>query len=472
MTKFTRKAAAAVVIAALALSAAGCSQANKPAESTTTTAAAQSDVTTTTAAPETTTAASETTTQKTTTTPEATEAPETEVSENDNGQEGAADSTHPFKPGVWLATDGNYEGMYYDETYMLFKADGTGSTRSQSMGIGVPFSYAMDAEDPLKGVFTMAAVDNNIGMEIIESDTDRVKVKWENVDAVEEWIYLCPQDEFSCYSSESLGEMAKYYYGIYEDATTEISADVSLEECFNGKVKILIFDPNEPDGTKSMLKWYFIDRYTGKGTDKEGNEVDLTQFEGEWDEMPYPERFSAFPDIKQRHELLDNGEMLGVWYLGYIDTWMSDIDYYRDMFNFIFEQTGMMKDFRFLKHLSYQNFVQSENGQELYFILPSEENGSITVSAQELDENGTLKELGYIYDNGGNYSFPLLIKCNQSEIYSDVLIRYTDTQGNTIEWSPMISGKDGTVETGDSGKIHDYTDYENLMKPDMFPAVG
>ncbi|MCR4779734.1 MAG: hypothetical protein K5876_01420 [Ruminiclostridium sp.] len=487
MKDTAKKLLVSAVMCAISLTAASCSEQPKPAAAT---SAAQSE-TTTTAAAVTEPAKTGTVTEpeKTTASAVTSASPETvtETTTTTQAEEPAAgteDKLHPFRLGVWLSTNEEYDGMYYDENYYCFRDNGGGSVRSQSMGIGVGFGYEMNADDPLRGVFHLGAADADSEMEIIDVGTDTVRVKWLDSGVEELWTYMGSEDDFSWYDSYSLGEMAKYLYGMSQYCPSNMGADPYIDE-WNGPVKILIFDIDDTDGMRSREALYTIDRYTGKGTVytyKENGvavekgqtyDVDLTMFEGEWVDMPYPNRFSAVPDMPERHELLENGDMLGFWYIGYVDSWMTDIDSARDVYNIVFEKTGMMSKMRLLKTFPYDRFVNNGSGTQLYYILPADEHGTITVTALTPDNDDNLRESDVLY-SGEYFSYPLLLKCNTTEIYSDVVIRVTDSSGRTVEWSPFVSGENGRVVTDNAvgGTVRDFTDYDHLMHPDMMPGVG
>lgn len=463
MNNKTLNTAAALLTCAALLTASGCTE-NKPAAGNTSSSETAAAPETTAAASETTTAAPETTTEKQTTVSETTLPEDTQAPITD-GSYDADPVKHPFRLGVWISTDGNYESEYYDETYYCFREDGGGSFLSQSMGIGLSFGYEMDADDPEKGVFHKGAVDDNSYIEILSKEDDKVKVKWTNTGIEETWTYLSPADEFSFYSNFDLGEMAMRLYGMSQYCPENIDYKASIE---NGLISIRIFDPTETDSTKSQLIWYSLNRYTGKGYDDNGNEVDLTVLEGGWDDMPYPERFAASPDLKQRHELIDEGAIFGFRYIGYVEPFMNSFYENRDAFIRLFESSGVLQDFRLLKSFPDYRFVHTDDGQELYFILPADEHGSLTVTKLEFDnDTGELKEGETLYSTD-DQNYPILLKCNVSEIYPDVLVRMTDSSGRCAEWSPFVSGNDGTVSTANENGaiIHDFTDYGSLSLPE------
>ncbi len=456
------KAFTAAVLCAAVIAVPGCARSNAPEEST---AAEQSITTTVTAAV---TTAAEMTAGDTTTAAVTTEA-ETgtgEVSEADVTD--SATEIFPFRYGVWLATDGSYGSEYYDESYYCFNEDGSGSVLSQSMGIGVPFGYAQDGDDPTKWLFEMAAVDSLSHMEVLEHDDDTMRIKWDAGDTPLTLTYMGTRDEFSFYDNYSLGLMAQFLYGMGQYSV----ADTTVETAFEfDKISVIIRDPE----TDSILKWYFIDRYTAKGNDSDGNDVDLAMFDGEWAEMPYPNTFSSMPAIKELDTLRENGEMLGFWYIGYAEPDMDDFDNFRDLYQLIFEKTDMNTKVRYVNSFPSDSFVTSGGGQELYLLLPSDIHGSITISELVLDEAmAIMKEGDVMYEQNDDLR-PILLKCNRGEILPDVIIRITDSKGELLEWSPFISGMDGRVVTvNDTQKaIHDFTDYDSLMYPDDMPeAMG
>ena len=470
------------LLTAAALLLCGCAQNNAPAGSTTaaepittTSAAAETVAESTSAAPESGTAAPEVTTAEEQTTVTESETAETEdltVTDDESAYDSDREK-HPFRLGVWLVKDED-GSEYYDETYYCFREGGGGTFLSQSMGIGMGFGYEADGDSGTKYRFEIGAVDNFSYMEIVDADIDdtHFKAKWDGIEGVQDWTYLCPTDEFSFYSNYSIGLMAEKLYGMGQYSISDPIVETAFEL---GQIGVTIRDPSVEDYVKSILQVYFIDRYTGKGYDIEGNEVDLTVLEGGWAEMPYPDSFISMPAIKELDTLRDNGEMLGFWYIGYVDYDMDNFDNFRDLYMRIFERTDMNTKVRYVNYFPSDNFVTSGGGQELYLLLPSDIHGSVTISELVFDEAAaTLEEGMELYREDDNLR-PILLKCNRSEIMPDVLVRITDSKGELLEWSPCISGENGEVVTSnDTGKaIHDFTDYDRIMHPDNMPqAMG
>lgn len=471
----TKNTLAAFIACAALLAAAGCTQ-NAPAASTT--SAATTTAAETTNAPETTTSASESTTDAaTTTTEEETTEPEPEVTEvpTDEPVYDSDQAKHPFRLGVWIAKDEHLENgelQTYDESYYCFREGGTGTVLSQSMGIGLGFGYEQYPDEALKCKFELGAADNFRDMEITSiNGDDEYTVKWTDNGIIETWKYLCPAEDFVFYSNLSLAEMAKYYYGIFIDGTIPLEATASPRP--DGLISIKLYNPDVSLDGSEWLTWFYIDRYTGKGHDMDGNPIDLTQFAGSWPDMPYPDSFSSMPAIPELETLRESGDMLGFWYIGYVYPQMNDYYGNWDAYREIYSRTGMDAKVPYLRSFPSDCFVSTEGGQELYLLLPADIHGGITVTKLEYDETtGEQKEGEELYRADDNLR-PVLLKCNQSEIMPDVLVRVTDSNGMLLEWSPCISGENGKVVTGQAThSLHDFTDYERLMHPDNMPAVG
>lgn len=471
----TKNTLAALIASAALLAAAGCTQ-NAPAAGTTSADATAAPETT--KAPETTTAAPETTTAATTTTAaEETTPAETEATEAaaDEPVYDSDTAKHPFRLGVWIAKDEYSEDgelQTYDESYYCFREGGTGTVLSQSMGIGLGFSYEQNPNEAMKCRFEIGAADNFRDMEITSvNGEDEYTVKWTDNGIIETWKYIAPADDFAFYSNFSLADMAKYYYGIFIDGTVPLEAVASPRP--DGLISIKLYNPEVSLDGSEWLTWFYIDRYTGKGHDMDGNPIDLTQFAGSWPQMPYPDSFNPMPAIPELGTLRENGEMLGFWYIGYVYPQMNDYNENWETYHEIFSRTGLDAKVPYLGSFPSDSFAATEGGQELYLLLPADVHGTISVTKLEYDDTtGEQKEGDELYRADDNLR-PVLLKCNQSEIMPDVLVRVTDSNGQLLEWSPCISGENGKVVTGQAThSLHDFTDYDNLMSLGNMPAVG
>lgn len=96
-------------------------------------------------------------------------------------------------------------------------------------------------------------------------------------------------------------------------------------------------------------------------------------------------------------------------------------------------------------------------GQELYAIVPPCDKGSITVYASGITEDGqyTDDRTHPLYE--GKRGETILLRCNLSEIYSNVLISATDG-GGAVLFRPSVSLEDGHL-TRDL-PVYDFSIYE------------
>ena len=138
----------------------------------------------------------------------------------------------------------------------------------------------------------------------------------------------------------------------------------------------------------------------------------------------------------------------GVAFIGYVESGSSEIDlraYYAS------SKTG--KAYPDLGHAP----LYMAEGQELYAIIPPNDKGTITVYPSTMTDDGE-----YADDKSnplciGKPGEVLLLRCNLSEIYSNVLISVTDG-GGAVLFRPSVSLKDGHL-TNDL-PVYDFSIYE------------
>ena len=132
-------------------------------------------------------------------------------------------------------------------------------------------------------------------------------------------------------------------------------------------------------------------------------------------------------------EILQSGNKVGLAFLGYVDSQSSEVDL-RDYL--MYSDAG--RAYPFLP-MSWLLMVE---GQELYAVVPPDETTSITIYASGVNEWGE-----YVDDTsmplGENWpGEPLLLQCNLSEIYANVLVVVNDGS-ETITFRPSLSMEDG-----------------------------
>ena len=138
----------------------------------------------------------------------------------------------------------------------------------------------------------------------------------------------------------------------------------------------------------------------------------------------------------------------GVALLGYIDSELSMTD-----LSIYLEANAFIETYPFLSDAAY--FMTE--GQELYAIVPPNEKGKVTVYPSDITENGE-----YADDKShplfeGKPGEVLVLRCNFSEIYSNVLVSVTDG-GGAIEFHPSISLMDGHL--AELAGVYDFSVYE------------
>lgn len=166
------------------------------------------------------------------------------------------------------------------------------------------------------------------------------------------------------------------------------------------------------------------------------------------------------PDVIQRQILVDEGAMCGVIFLGYVDESVGDLESSRESYQAIFEQSGYLESYPFLADVPASNFVQSEHGQELYCIIPEDTASTVSVNQWITDADkgfeGKTGEVLYRSEEGA----PVLLRCNVSELVSDVEIVIVDGDGDVMRWLPSLSGMDGSVFVENAnGAVWDFSVY-------------
>ncbi len=455
MKKHDLKLIAAAAAAITAFSATGCSQsevkahtlssdttaAGNTAESFSTTAADRSDdIDVTDAAQETTTTAADTTATAENTTQTA--------------------SPAVLRPGVWWA-----KGSYDNECYYSLRDDGTGNIRFQDMGIGVALNYTHDGS---RYTFEMGGVGNYSYANVtIDSDTE-CTFNWED-GRVEHLTYTSDDiDGFSFYASYDLAECARWYYRDLNAGHEPMGADPLIAD--DGSIEITLYDM--ADDVKQILAVYYIDRFTAAGVDRGDTPVNLEPYTRTYGEG------NAFEDshvedltgsfAPQRKVLNEEGAAFGVWYLGYISPGANDRNTFGAYIRSILEYTGAASDCNIYIDMDDKCFAATNDGSEFYLIIPRSPVGTVTVKEYGLiPEQNTAIEGDTLYSGDGS---AFLLKCNVSEIMPDVIVYIADEAGNTVSWSPGISGNDGRVLTYlPNGIIHDFTNYDKLATTDMVP---
>lgn len=115
---------------------------------------------------------------------------------------GQEEFSSPFKPGVWMATGGEYDQFYF------FDADGSsGGTAAYSDGTGAPFTYEQGEDGKI--LFYMWDSTDPLPCDVDVIDETHINMGWEA--QYEETIeFLSPLDaeHFHFYTDEELCQWA------------------------------------------------------------------------------------------------------------------------------------------------------------------------------------------------------------------------------------------------------------------------
>ena len=140
----------------------------------------------------------------------------------------------------------------------------------------------------------------------------------------------------------------------------------------------------------------------------------------------------------------------GVAFIGYVESGSSEIDlraYYAS------SETG--KAYPDLGHAP----LYMAEGQELYAIIPPNDKGTITVYPSTMTDDGEYADDKSNPLHAGEPGEPLLLRCNLSEIYSNVLIAATDG-GGAIDFRPSLSMENGHLQ--EIAGVYDFSTYEEV----------
>ena len=138
----------------------------------------------------------------------------------------------------------------------------------------------------------------------------------------------------------------------------------------------------------------------------------------------------------------------GVAFIGYVDSQSTEVDlraYYAS------SETG-----KAYPDLVYAPLYMAE-GQEFYAIIPPNDKGTIIVYPSTMTDDGEYADDKSSPLHVGEPGEPLLLRCNLSEIYSNVLIAVTDG-GGALDFRPSLSMENGHLQ--EIVGVYDFSIYE------------
>lgn len=160
------------------------------------------------------------------------------------------------------------------------------------------------------------------------------------------------------------------------------------------------------------------------------------------------------PDIPQRKDIADSGSLCGTVYIGFVE---PDSD--KETCRKAFLESGYESTFLSVGDIPDEYIASSDGGMDLFLVIPGNGCTATVYSWDFIEENDFAGQKGEVILSSNNGA-PFLLKCNRSDIMPDTLVEVTDSEGNTLSWSPAISMKDGRVmvEAGEM-TVYDFTEY-------------
>ena len=226
-------------------------------------------------------------------------------------------------------------------------------------------------------------------------------------------------------SDAVLLDQAKLYYATLMNHVPEIA---EIKEENGNAVTVRLADNRQTEQKELML--VTIDRVTGAGSTDWDTTFQLR------DNQPVNDPLWQ-PDAKV-YALVPEGCKAAVLYTGSQRRATETIDTETPMQYFV-AHSASAKKYPFLKEIpSPQNVVWTENGSELWVILPKDP--ACTITVREIDPVSQQVRCRLTETYGGA---PIILSCNYSDISPDVTVEIRYTNGETVTFSPYISARDG-----------------------------
>ena len=151
-----------------------------------------------------------------------------------------------------------------------------------------------------------------------------------------------------------------------------------------------------------------------------------------------------------QNEICQSGGVAGVAFIGYMSN-SSEVE--------LRDYIANSDNGRTYPFLNTAMLLMTE-GDELYAIVPPNEQGTVTVYPS------TMSETGEYVDDKSNPLFeglpgePVIVQCNLGDFYSNVLVTVTDG-GGAIDLRPGLSGEDGRLFK--ESWLYDFSVYEKPL---------
>ena len=161
---------------------------------------------------------------------------------------------------------------------------------------------------------------------------------------------------------------------------------------------------------------------------------------------------------KLQKTILDNKEAVGIAYIGYVGHEANE----KEVLNFV-KNSQYADKYDFL----CESPLVNAGGAELYAVVIADVKYSASVYRAEITDNGeySVKTDDALYNYSGNGIDYFLLRCNESEIHSNVSL-YFKKGNDSFSVFPMLSGMDGHLVAEKFYDFSVYTDYVNNSEPE------
>lgn len=161
---------------------------------------------------------------------------------------------------------------------------------------------------------------------------------------------------------------------------------------------------------------------------------------------------------KLQKTILDNKEAVGIAYIGYVGHEANE----KEVLNFV-KNSQYADKYDFL----CESPLVNAGGAELYAVVIADVKYSASVYRAEITDNGeySVKTDDALYNYSGNGIDYFLLRCNESEIHSNVSL-YFKKGNDSFSVFPMLSGMDGHLVAEKFYDFSVYTYYVNNSEPE------
>lgn len=255
------------------------------------------------------------------------------------------------------------------------------------------------------------------------------------------------------------------------DGHTEVADSVSVTETSGEATDSTAADNKVTDGTTtndSPTVNTTVDGTTGSMLTDNNETISASTSAAETDAITTVSTVTGSaettnPALKDLRETIAlSGGAVGVAFIGYVKSESTETT-----LRTYLTDSEIGKTYSFLRDAP----LFMTEGQEFYAIVPVDDKGRITVYASALTDNGEYADNKDKPLYTGEPGEVILLRCNLSEIYSNVLVTAADG-GGAVEFRPAVSLRDGHLQecTG----VYDFSVYsdDEGLQDDVMNSYG